>query len=404
MSLRITELDGQARGVAEGADGPLRLALTLPGEEVAQGADGRTRIVVPSPRRVRAACAHFGSCGGCALQHADDAFVAEWKLARVRGALAGQGLDADLRLAHTAPPATRRRATFAGRRTKKGVLVGFHARGSDVIVPVPGCIVITPALGAAMPALEELTALGASRSSVLGLSVTASLMGPDIAVTGARPLDAALRADLAGTAERHDIARLAWNGETLLTRRPPEQAMGRARVVPPPGAFLQATECGAAALAGLVTGWLAGARRVADLFSGCGTFALPLAETAEVLAVEADAAMLAALDAGWRKAEGLRRVTVQARDLFRSPLRVEEFAGLDAVVLDPPRAGAEAQCRELARTALRRIVMVSCNPVTFARDLRILVQEGGFRPGVVQVVDQFRWSPHVELAAMLERP
>ena len=185
-------------------------------------------------------------------------------------------------------------------------------------------------------------------------------------------------------------------------RRPPWQGMGRARVAPPPGAFLQATAEGEAALVAAVRGLVGDAARVADLFAGCGTFALPLAERAEVLAVEGEAAMLAALDAGWRKAEGLKRIRVEARDLFRRPLQPAELDRFDAVTIDPPRAGAEAQVRELAASRVPRIAMVSCNPATFARDAEILVA-GGYKLGEVRPVDQFRWSGHVELAAAFRR-
>lgn len=179
--------------------------------------------------------------------------------------------------------------------------------------------------------------------------------------------------------------------------------MGRARVSPPPGAFLQPTPQGEAALVAAVRDAIGAARRIADLFAGCGTFALPLAETAEVHAVEGDAAMTAALDAGWRGATGLRRVTTEARDLFRRPLTATELGRFDAVVLDPPRQGAAAQTAELARSRVAVVAAVSCNPVTFARDAKTLVA-GGFALDWLQVIDQFRWSPHVELAARLSRP
>ncbi|MCC5983842.1 MAG: class I SAM-dependent RNA methyltransferase, partial [Rhodobacteraceae bacterium] len=194
------------------------------------------------------------------------------------------------------------------------------------------------------------------------------------------------------------LARLAWEGEVIALAALPAQTFGRAQVVPPPGAFLQATEDGEATLLAAVRGAVGDAARVADLFAGCGTFTLPLAERAEVHAVEGDAAMLAALDAGWRRAAGLKRVRTETRDLFRRPLLADELACFDAVVIDPPRAGAAAQVAELARAQVPVIAAVSCNPVTFARDARVLVA-AGYCLQTVQVVDQFRWSAHVELAA-----
>ncbi|TCM82038.1 class I SAM-dependent RNA methyltransferase [Rhodovulum steppense] len=400
MSLTIDRLSLRGEGVtAEG----VTVALALPGElvegEIAEGRIARPRILTPVADRVRPPCPHFASCGGCALQHASDGFVAAWKTGVVETALAGQGLAAPLDPIHTSPPASRRRAVLAGRRTKKGVLVGFHGRASDQIVAIPDCRLLHPDLMAALPGCEALVALGASRSGEVTLTLTRSEDGVDLAVTGSKP---AAAAGLAALAERHDLARLTWNGEVIATRRPPRQRMGRAHVVPPPGAFLQATEDGQAALTQAVRAALAGAQRVADLFAGCGTFALPLAEAAEVHAVEGDAAMLAALDRGWRGAPGLKRVTHEARDLFRRPLRPDELARFDGAVIDPPRAGSEAQVDQIAASGLARLAYVSCNPVTFARDAKRL-DSAGFRLGGVQVVDQFRWSSHVELVATFTR-
>jgi 23S rRNA (uracil1939-C5)-methyltransferase len=399
VKLTIERLGHLGDGVAAG---PVFVPRALPGEVVEGELQGDAlaapRIVTPSPDRVAAPCQHYGSCGGCALQHATDAFVAGWKLDVVRQALAAQDISTLFRPISTSPPRSRRRAALAGRRTKKGVVVGFHGRASGSIVPVPNCLLVHPELIAALPALEAVTGAGASRKGELTLTVTRSDAGSDLAVTGGKPLDGPLRATLAGLAEAHGLARLAWDGETIAQRQPPEQRFGPARVIPPPGAFLQATAEGEAALLQAAAEALADARRIADLFAGCGTFSLPLAARAEVHAVEADAGMLAALDRGWRAAPGLKRVTTEARDLFRRPLLAEELARFDAVLLDPPRAGAEAQVAEIARARLPTVAMISCNPVSFARDARALAR-AGYRLDWVQVVDQFRWSPHVELAA-----
>jgi 23S rRNA (uracil1939-C5)-methyltransferase len=298
----------------------------------------------------------------------------------------------------TSPPQSRRRATLAGRRTKSGALLGFHARGSDMLVAVPDCLLLHPDLLATFPALEALTRMGGSRTSELALTVTRSLGGPDVAVTGGKALDSALRLDLARLAEAEGIARLTWDGEVIALRTSPMQRFGPALVSPPPGAFLQATAEGEAALLAAVIVAVGSARRIVDLFAGSGTFSLPLAERAEVHAVEGEAAMIAALDRGWRQASGVRRVTSETRDLFRRPLEPDELKGFDAAVIDPPRAGAEAQTQRLAQSGIPVIAAVSCNPVTFARDARVLTS-AGYRLDWVQVVDQFRWSPHVELAA-----
>lgn len=375
--------------------------LVLPGEVVeGEAADGRVaapRIVTPSPDRVTAPCRHFRTCGGCALMHGRDDFVARWKAGIVEGALAAQGIAARVAAVHTSPPRSRRRAVFSGRRTRRGALVGFHARASDRIVDVLDCHVVRPAIQAALPLLRRITEAGASRQGELSLTVTEGPEGLDVAVTGRKPADGALLAVLAGLAEEGDLARLSWDGEAI-TRRAPWLPMGRARVVPPPGAFLQATAQGEAALTAAVRRITAGAARVLDLYAGCGTFTLPLAEAAEVHAVEGLAAPLASLDAGWRGARGLRRVTTEARDLARRPLLADELARHDAIVIDPPRAGAEAQAREIAAARLPRLAWISCDPVTFARDARILTA-AGYRLVHLEVVDQFRWSPHIESIA-----
>ena len=398
--LTISRLGHRGDGIAEG---PVYVPLTLPGEEVeVDDATGALRILTPSDQRVRPPCPHFKGCGGCALQHASDDFVAGWKVDVVRNALRAQGLEAAMRPIATSPARSRRRATLAGKRTKKGVIVGFHARASDTVVPVPDCHLLHPGLMECLPALEEITTLGASRKGTLDLALTLSEAGVDLSVTGAKPMDAALFAALGALAQAHDLARLSWNSDLVAERRPPVQRMGRALVSPPPGAFLQATAEGEAALVGAVREAVGGARHMADLFAGCGTFTLPLAEGAEIHAVEGETALLAALDLGWRRAEGLRRVTTETRDLFRRPLMPDELSRYEALVIDPPRAGAEAQVAQIAAAEVPVVAMVSCNPVTFARDARVLV-EVGFALDWVQVVDQFRWSPHVELAARFIR-
>ena len=391
MTQTIVNLTHLGSGRAE--DGAL-IPRVLPGEVV----DDEGRIVTPSPDRVAAPCRHYKSCGGCAMQHARDDFVAGWKQSIVEKALIAQGISATFLPIHTSPPQSRRRAKLSGKRTKKGALVGFHTRGSDVVVAVPDCQLLTPALIAYLPAFEALTVIAASRKAEIALTVTDSNGGVDIWVETDKPLTPELRIELAGFAQTHAIARLAWNDEVIVTLNAPWQRFGAAQVVPPPGAFLQATIEGERALIAAVKGIVGKANRIADLFAGCGTFALPLARRAEVAAFEGEAEMIAALDRGWREAQGIKQVTATTRDLFRRPLLPDEFKGIDAVVIDPPRAGAEAQIAALASSDVPVIAMVSCNPVTFARDAATLVQ-AGYVISPVQVVDQFRWSAHVEMVA-----
>lgn len=402
MKLTIERLGHLGDGIAQGPDGPVYVPGMLPGEEIEGELQGDSlqgaKIVTPSADRVKPPCSHARTCGGCLMQHARDSLVADWKQGIVRGALSGQGLEAVLRPIVTSPPKSRRRATLAARRTKGGTMIGFHARGSDLLIPVPNCQLLHPDLMAAMPALEALVLAGGSRTAELDLTVTRSLAGPDVLVKGGKPLDADLRLNLARIAEAHGLSRVTWEDEVVALRAAPMQRFGKALVAPPPGAFLQATAEGEAALLTAVRAAVGNASRITDLFAGAGTFTLPLADQADIHALEGDAAMIAALDKGWRQAGGLHRVTAETRDLFRRPVEPDEFKGVQAVVIDPPRAGAEAQVATLARSKVPVMAMVSCNPVTFARDARVLVA-AGYRIDWVQVVDQFRWSAHVELVA-----
>ncbi len=402
MTFTIARLGHLGDGIIQGPEGSIFVAQTLPGEVVEGTVKGDAladvRILTPSVHRVKPPCSHARTCGGCMMQHASDAFVADWKTTIVRTALAAQGLEADLRPIITSPPRSRRRATLAARRTKGGVLMGFHSRASDVLVGVPECQLLHPDLIGAFPALEAIVKLGGSRSQEMDLAITRTSSGGDVAVTGGKPADSTQRMDLARLVEAFGLARLSWNGEVIAQRAQPMMRFGRANVPLPVGAFLQATAEGEAALLASVKGAVGPARRIIDLFAGIGTFGLPLAENAEIHAVEGDVAMLTALDKGFRMAEGIKRVTNDIRDLYRRPLEPDEFKGYDAVVIDPPRAGAEAQSHTLARSKVPVIAAVSCNPATFARDAKILTQ-AGYKLNWVQVVDQFRWSPHVELAA-----
>ncbi|NKX39327.1 RsmD family RNA methyltransferase [Tritonibacter mobilis] len=401
----IERLGHQGDGIASG---PLFAPRTLPGEIVTGVVQGQSltdiRIEQPSEHRVQAPCRHYKSCGGCQLQHVSDDFVAQWKTDIVRNALLSRGLETEFRPILTSPAHSRRRATIAVKRTKKGAMAGFHGRASDVITAIPDCHLLAPDLMAALPMAEDLAIIGASRKAPLSVTITTSEVGLDVLVRNGKPLDGPLRIQLAQAVERHKLARLTWDDEPLGMEQPPTQRFGVARVCPPPGAFLQATPEGEAALVSAVRDAVGGARRIVDLFAGAGTFSLPLATGAEVHAVEGEREMMQALEQGWRKAQGLKKVTTETRDLFRNPLLVEDLRKFgqvyDAVVIDPPRAGAEAQVQELAKAKLPTISYVSCNPITFARDAEVLVS-AGYRLNWVQVVDQFRWSSHTELAASL---
>lgn len=389
-------------GLGKVDDGRTLLPRVLPGEEVAVAQDGSVRIVTPSVDRVAAPCKHFKTCGGCAMQHANDAFVANWKLEIVQRAMAAQRIETVFRDVITSPANSRRRAKLAGKRTKSGAMLGFHAKGTNTLIPVPECQLLTPALMAQFPMLEELVVIAASRKAEIALTVTETQVGLDILVETEKPLTPALREELAVFSQNHAISRLVWGDEPVVTMQPPVQVFGTTQVVPPPGAFLQATKHGEMALLLAVEEITAHADRIVDLFAGVGTFTLPLAARAEVHAVEGEADMIAALDRGWREGRALKRVTSEARDLFRRPLEPDELRKFDAAVIDPPRAGAEAQIATLAASEIKVIAMVSCNPVTFARDA-VTLQKAGFTLNWMQVVDQFRWSAHVEVVGNFTR-
>ncbi|MDF9304147.1 class I SAM-dependent RNA methyltransferase [Tritonibacter mobilis] len=399
----IERLGHQGDGIAPG---PIYVPRTLPGERVTGVLEGQNmtdiRIEDPSEHRVQAPCRHYKSCGGCQLQHVSDEFVAQWKVEIVRNALISRKLETDFRPIQTSPTHSRRRATLTVKRTKKGAMAGFHGRASDVITAIPDCHLLAPELIAALPMAEDLALIGASRKAPLSVTITTSQAGLDVLVKNGKPLDGPLRIQMAQAVDRHSLARLTWDDELLAMEQSPTQAFGGANVCPPPGAFLQATPEGESALVAAVREGVGDARRIVDLFAGAGTFSLPLAQTAEVHAVEGEREMMQALELGWRKAQGLKKVTTETRDLFRNPLLVEDLRQFgkvyDAVVIDPPRAGAEAQIAQLAKAKLPLISYVSCNPVTFARDAEVLVA-AGYKLNWVQVVDQFRWSSHTELAA-----
>ncbi|CUH40721.1 23S rRNA (uracil(1939)-C(5))-methyltransferase RlmD [Jannaschia seosinensis] len=397
----ITQLGHRGDGIAAG---PLYVPRTLPGEivrgEVAGDRIPDPKIVTPSPDRVAPPCPHFRRCGACALQHADDGIVAGWKAEVVRAALARAGIAAEIASVETSPPNTRRRAALAGRRLKKGAQVGFHVRASEEIVAIPECRVLRPEIVAALPVLEAVTRIAAPRGVAVTLHVTATETGLDLAIDTPKPMGTQETIALAPLAA--SFARITWNGELALQQAPPVIRLGAAPVTPPPGAFLQATAEGEAALVGAVTAAVGGARRVVDLFAGCGTFTFPLAAQMPVHAVEGDRPLVAALEGGARQARSLRAITAEARDLFRNPLLPAELEAFDAAVIDPPRAGAEAQVAQIAASGLGRLAFVSCNPGTFARDAATLVS-AGWRMGPVTVVDQFRWSPHIELVTTFTR-
>jgi 23S rRNA (uracil1939-C5)-methyltransferase len=405
-SVVIDRLGHLGDGIAETPEGPLYVAFALPGERVTVERHGTRATLIAvesaSPERIAPACRHFGTCGGCALQHLAPAPYAVFKRGRVAEALAAERITAPVDPIVLLPSGTRRRATFTARRTESGTALGYHARASHRLVAIEECPVLEPALVAALPRLNRLAARLVHPKDPTRVIVTATDNGLDVAVVGARRIDEAERMRLPGFAAELGLARLAIDGELIAGIRPPSLDVGGTAVVAPPGGFVQAVAGAEAALAEVVLAAIGKARRVCDLYAGIGTFSLRLARSATVHAVEGDAAALAALEAARRVAKGLKPVTTERRDLVRRPLSAKEFARFDAVVLDPPHAGAKPQVELLAKSAMPRIAYVSCNPATLARDLSILVA-GGYAVDRVVPVDQFVWSTEVEAVAVLSR-
>jgi 23S rRNA (uracil1939-C5)-methyltransferase len=407
--LKIVGIGHRGDGLAEGAHGAIFVPGALPGEtvdveDVAGHPDRRRLLSVESasPARIVPFCPHFGVCGGCAVQHWEDAHYRAWKRALVVEALRQAGLDtpvADLIDAHGDG---RRRAVFHARSGAKGVLeVGFAAARTHRIVAIDRCPVLAPGLSGAIPVAWALAEVLGPTKKPLDIAMTATDAGLDVDVRGSGPLEPALMVELARLATKHGLTRLTRHGELIAQSRPPTLQIGKAIVALPPAAFLQATAAGEATLARLALAACADATKVADLFSGIGPFALRLAESARVFAVDADEAAVGALKRA-AATPGLKPIETDRRDLFRRPLRADELKRFDAVVFDPPRQGAEAQSRELAASRVPLIVAVSCNPATFARDAATLVS-AGYHLAEVTPVDQFRYTAHVEIVARLER-
>jgi 23S rRNA (uracil1939-C5)-methyltransferase len=406
--LAIERLGQRGEGIAQGADGLVFVPYALTGETILADVDGTrgrlVEIIKPSPARVAAFCPLYGTCGGCAVQTLAPADYATWKRGLVVDALRHAKIVAAVGDLVDAHGSGRRRATFHARYDARGeVKLGFMQAHAHNVVDLQSCPLIAPTMEGAIAAARAIaTALRATQKP-LDFVVTATLTGLDIDIRGHGPLDPDARQRLIGLAERHALVRLSNHGERLIERQPPVLRMGRSEVDLPPGAFLQATEAGETVLAAEVGAALAESRRIADLFAGVGTFALRLAEHARVHAVDFDETALAALAKAARATPGLQHVTVERRDLFRQPVDAGQLEAFDAVVFDPPRAGAEAQARVMAKSSVGTVAAVSCNVQSFGRDAAILC-DGGYKIERVTPIDQFRHSPHVEIVGIFRRP
>ncbi|HUK58673.1 MAG TPA: 23S rRNA (uracil(1939)-C(5))-methyltransferase RlmD [Stellaceae bacterium] len=414
--LEVASLGVRGDGIAEHEGERVFLPFTLPGDRVRarlgpRHGDGRAGTVlsfeVEAPR-AEPRCPHYGLCGGCALQHVPAEIYAASKQAWLEVALTRHGLrEAPIGPIRLLPPGTRRRARLSLQRAGAAVEAGFQARGSHRIVDMRACDVLHPRLVALVAPLRRLAGHILAPGAAAAATMTLVETGIDLLLDLAREPDLAALETLAEFARAEDLARLAWRvrGERpvpVAQHRPVRVTMGGVAIELPYDAFLQASAEADVALVEAVVAAAAGARRVADLFAGVGTFTFPLVSFAAVHAVEGDDAALAALKAAAARAGLGARVTAEARDLAARPLDPAELAKFDCVVFDPPRAGAMAQARALAASSVPHVVAVSCNPATFARDAKILVA-GGFRLTGIAPFDSFIWSPHLELVAAFMR-
>ncbi len=404
--LFIERIGHRGEGVARHAGRLVFVPYALAGETVrakVQGEQGRLiEVLEPSPQRIAAICPHYGVCGGCAVQTLAPPAYAEWKRGLVVTALRNAGLDLRVGDLVDAHGAGRRRVTFHARFDRGRARVGFMQARAHEIVDIDACPLLEAGLSGALPAARAIAAALIAHGKPLDIVVSRAIEGLDIDLRGAGALSAAEEAALIDVAERHDVARLSNHGRLVALRQKPHVAVGGLRVAPPPGAFLQATQAGEEAIARHVVAAAQGAKRIADLFCGFGAFALRLAATAQISAYDSDAGAIAALNEAARASAGLRLARAEARDLFKRPLSAAELAAFDAVVFDPPRAGAEAQAEEIAKSSTKLAIAVSCNALTFARDAKLLTA-AGFEAQTLVPIDQFRFSPHVEIVAVFAR-
>lgn len=415
-TLTVESLGGRGDGIASLDGKPVYIPFTLPGEAVqveviqARG-EGMSAVVRHIERasllRAQPPCPHFGVCGGCTVQHFDYRAYLAWKRELVVQAMQRRGFaSASIGEIVATPPARRRRATFTAMRTRKAAIIGFHERASHRLVDLAVCRVLLPQLETLIAPLRQLLTqiLAVGQSAQVILNDTDS--GIDCQIAADHPPDMAARETMAAFAQSHDLARIAWRRgrepEPVAQRRQPLMQLGAATVSVPPGGFLQASREGERAMRQAVRQWIGDAESVIDLFGGIGTLSLELLPDARVHVVEADPQACAAVMQAARLPALRGKLSVEQRDLMAEPVMAEGLDNYKAAIIDPPRAGAAAQARELAASRIPTIVAVSCDPGTFARDARILV-DGGYALEQVVPIDQFLWSGHVELVALFRR-
>ena len=420
LDVEIEEIGARGDGIATLEDGKrLYVPYTVPGDRVRVRvgqarpdgfAGGVVDLLAEGAGRGEAVCRHFGICGGCALQHLSVGYYRSWKLELLNKSLARQGIEAkQIRDLIVTPAGSRRRADLTAVRRRNDVVLGFNARLSHQVIDLAECPVLAPEIPALLGPLSQLLYTLLEPADTAEIVILKTDSGLDLLLVTAARLGLKRQEALASFAEFHDLARIsrkhprARGTEVMLARRPVRVWFGGVPVSVPPGAFVQPSIEGESALCNSVLEAVGSARRIADLYAGCGTFALPLAaQGCAVHAVEGDEHLVESLQGAVNASAGRLRVAVTKRDLDRRPLTPDELRRIEVAIFDPPRAGARAQAEMLASSDVERAVAVSCNPATFARDARILV-ESGFVLEWIQPVDQFLWSPHLELVAAFSR-
>ena len=418
MSHKITinEIGGRGDGLTDLNGKTIYIPYSAPGDVIdakINGSKGRLRhIHQKSDHRIDAICPYFTKCGGCSLQHINATYYREWKEGLIRTALENQGLsNIEIAPMIISPLSSRRRTTFQAIGRGDGQIVfGYAEKGSHNLIDIHDCPILMPDIKALIEPTKKLISGLLKKNEKKTVSMTMGDNGIDLVLKGKGDVDLNLRMDLAEFAKKNDLARISWYNtsskntryELLAERRKPFVTIEGQKVFFPEGSFLQATKEGQDALIHAMLDGIKGANRVADLFSGCGTFSIAAAKSANVHAVENNEEMLTALKVSANQMSGIKQVSTELRDLFLRPLLPHELNQYDVAIIDPPRAGAKHQMAEILHSDIKKLVMISCNPITFARDVQSLT-DAGYKMGAVTPVDQFLYSPHLEIISIFEK-
>ncbi len=404
--IEIEYLGAHGDGVGQNAGERFFVPLALPGETWRRDASAAWTCASPLPGRAVPLCRHFSLCGGCTAQHMPEEMYQDWKVGQVRQALRQQGISLEPGELIAAALGRRRRCVFSACKGQNGkVELGYHRARSHDLIAIEECPVLVPQIVQALPGLYDLLEFVLQPNASARVTALWCEQGLDVDLSKVSVSnDPQHRATIAALVRKLGLVRLTNNGDTIIMQSQPTVRLGKVSVpLPDATIFLQAVLEAEREICTNVINAVSKAGRIADLFCGIGSFTFDLAVRARVFAVDSERVAIAALEAGRDDAQGLKPIETLARDLFKEPLSRKELEVFDAVVFDPPRAGAEQQARMLAKSRVPTVVAVSCNPATLARDLSVLI-DGGYQLQAVQPIDQFLYSPHVECVAVLNRP